>query len=485
MRTLRLTLFVLVVSILSTPITSELAADVYYVQPIAALKIVEGELPNVEVGPSYNYQFWWRSQAMQTYMVLDGQGEAYVTGVDQRFARTPYVPNAVAPTIAIRTPKARRITGRLFLPKKDFSGMVAVKFSIPADQGKAENRKRFLQSKLRHYQYLMSRDIPGTAWFRHQVRLTRKDLGLQDGQTNRRRTVFFRSRGSMEDTYDLLSGGRAISENLQLDRVLPTAKAEVTTIALDSIRGVTVKEFDWKPMIKGLKPKKDPLAALIPDDQYAIFLPSFQAMTDLIDNADKQGTPVLQAAEPRATDARVRQRYERQLGLSSSQLSRLIGPLLINSIAVTGADPYLRTGADIAVLFQAKHPDALRKSVDARVSLLRQHEPQGQTHQGQDQRHCLYGIPLAGPVRLFVHRHARRNGGGNQLASPTEAARRRLQGENALTWVARRIHLFSAIDIRWATRRRRACCSSPTRQSAGGAARGGESLHPDGPGPRR
>ena len=374
MRSLHLSLIALFASILSAPIGAVMAADVYYVQPIAELNIVEGKLSDVEAGSVGSYRFWRRSQVMQPYAVLDGQGEAYVTTADRRFGRP--VPVAAAttagtrgPSVVIRTPKAGAITGRLYLPKKDFSGVVALKFSIPADQGNAENRKVFLQSKLQHYQILMSRGIPGTAWFRHQVRTTRKELGLQGDQAELRQPGFRLRGSSMEETYALVSGGRALSENLQLDRVLPTTKVEEPTVALDSIEGITVKEFDWKPMIEGLEPKKDPLSALIPDDQYAIFLPSIQALADLADNAGEQSTPVLQAAEPRAEDARVRERYERQLGLFLNEIARTIGPQLIDSIAVTGADPYLRTGADVAVLFQAKHPDALRKLVDAQVTI--------------------------------------------------------------------------------------------------------------------
>ncbi len=391
MNTIRPSLLAVVVFLLSAPIGAALAADVYYVRPIADLKITEGKLSDVEVESAGGNYFWRRSEAMQPYAVLDGQGEVYTTTANRWSAfEAPVVadPNGTTvasrgPSVAIRTTKARTITGRLFLPKKDFSGLVVLKFSIPADQGKAANRKAFLKYKLQHYENLMSRDIPGTAWFRHQVRVTRKDLGLKGDQAQRRLPFIGSRGGSMEETYALVSGGRALSENLQLDRVLPTADVEEPTIALESIRGVTVKELDWDPMIKGLKPKKDALAALIPDDQYAIFLPSFQAMTDLTESADEQGALVLQAAEPRAEDARVRQRYERQLGLSMSRLGRIIGPRLIESIAVTGSDPYLRTGADVAVLFQEKHPGTLRRFLDAKIALSASENSDAKPHKGK------------------------------------------------------------------------------------------------------
>ncbi len=186
-------------------------------------------------------------------------------------------------------------------------------------------------------------------------------------QGNRNRRLIRERAGSVEDTFALFSGGRALSENLQLDRILPTSNAGVGTVPVGSIRGITVREFDWKPLIEGLEPKGDPLAKLIPADQYVLFFSSFQAMTDVADNASTHGVPILNFAEPRSEDARTRARYERQLGLSLSGGARLIGPRLVKSIAMTGADPYLRTGADIAILFEATNTSALRQLVEAQV----------------------------------------------------------------------------------------------------------------------
>ena len=138
----------------------------------------------------------------------------------------------------------------------------------------------------------------------------------------------------LERSYDLFTGGRAIEENLQLDRLLPTDESGAKpTVELDSIAGITVPEFDWAPLIEdirsGDKPENgaeiDPLAKLIPDDQHAVFFPSFQAMLDVADHTNAHGTPVLEAVEPRAEDRWVRQWYERQLCLPASTLARLLG----------------------------------------------------------------------------------------------------------------------------------------------------------------
>jgi len=371
-------------------------ADVYYVEPISELKIIDGELPVSDGSAPVDYRFWWRRPALQPYAVLDGGGDIYVTSPPMQFRAVPLGSPANenttdAPSVAIRVPIARGITGKIFLPKNDYSGMVALKFSIAANHGRDDLREKFLKTKLRHYQMQMSRGMPGTAWFRHQLRETRQELDLSQEAGDNRRALFRPRAESMEQTYALISGGRAVSENLQLDRMLPEAEAGLPTVDVESIQGITVQAFDWTSMIKDAQPKRDPLTPWIPDDQYVIFLPSFQAMVALADHASEQGTFVLRATETRAEDARVRQRYERQLGLGLNQVARVFGSALIRSVALTGADPYFRTGADVAVLFEATDVDVLRRVVDAQVALSAGSQSEARSIQG-----AIQGVPYTG-----------------------------------------------------------------------------------------
>ena len=77
------------------------------------------------------------------------------------------------------------------------------------------------------------------------------------------------------------------------------------------------------------------------------------------DETNQHDTPVLRLAQPRSENARVVERYQRQLGLSMSTLARLIGPKLVKSVALTGSDPYFPTGTDVAVLFESPQPAML------------------------------------------------------------------------------------------------------------------------------
>jgi hypothetical protein len=185
-------------------------------------------------------------------------------------------------------------------------------------------------------------------------------------------------------TYDLFSGGRAMSENLQLDRQLPPGRAhQEGNVKIDSLKGITIREIDWKDRIKDLKPELDPLAAAIPADQHAVFFASFQAAMRVADEASLQGVPVLRMADPRAEDAQTEQRYQRQLGLSMSAASRLLGPRLVRSVALTGSDTYFPTGTDVAVLFESPRPAVLENLILAQVGIAAAKDQEAQPIKGE------------------------------------------------------------------------------------------------------
>jgi hypothetical protein len=178
-----------------------------------------------------------------------------------------------------------------------------------------------------------------------------------------------------DDTIALFGGGRAVSESLQLNRVFRDSGVGDATIDVNSIPGISITPMDWTKANRGLKPETDPLAALIPADQPAIFFPSFTALVDLADEADRSGTPIVTAVEPRSQDSLTRQRYEKQLGLSLNGLARLLGPHMIKSAAITAPDPYLRIGTDIALLLETDDPAALKTLVAAQLSLAAAQSP--------------------------------------------------------------------------------------------------------------
>ncbi|MHC4452902.1 MAG: hypothetical protein ACYS0E_22635, partial [Planctomycetota bacterium] len=283
--------------------------------------------------------------------VLDGPGEAYVsmTGVNR------WQPDALRnATLAVRAPAGKDATGLLVLP----SGKV--RFRIPATS-EVVLEDEFLRVKRSYLTMLLNERFAGAGHWNH---LMHEATGKRDLDERRLADQRLR-RSEIRDTYELLTGGRAVAENLQLRRgLLGGARAE-EKIELAKLGGITIQEFDWSSYLSETKPETDPLATRIPADQHAVFFPSFNAMIRMLDSAEENGTPALQVMEERAEDAGTKAKYENQLCLRTSALARLLGPKLVNSVAFTGSDPFLREGTDVAVLFEAKDGDALETLLKA------------------------------------------------------------------------------------------------------------------------
>ncbi len=342
----------------------ENSRPVFYDVPIAELAFDgDAELPaQPEQAPSDE---WDAYQDLWPRAEIEGPGEVVYTLPSYSVEAWPQSPGHAAGRLLVRTNSARDLHGILFVPKPDWSGMDRLGFSIPAARATSDEAA-FLRAEAQHYGRLLRERQPGSAWFRHRLAEVRRGLG-ETAANDPALAPWFEpnDEDDLLGTYGLLSGGRALAENLQLERALPEAGPGEPTVEISSIEGITVREFDWKERVQG-DPGLDPLSALVPADQHALFFPSFQALLDVIDETSELGVFALAAFEERSSDARTRERYERQLCLELDGFARALGRLAIASVAVTGSDPYLRSGSDLALLLESERLDALRAFVTAR-----------------------------------------------------------------------------------------------------------------------
>ncbi len=351
------------------------AEDAYFHLSLGDLELIEGSFPESQEA---NWGRWWQTRSRPAYAVLEGEGEVYVKYVFNTRRVAGASDTGMEREIAVRVAQARDVKGKIYLPKWGNKGMQAASFLIPARQAGSENRAKFYALKLAHYENLLQQRAPGAAWFRHQARLAREALSKatpeatnqRQGQPRLGRPRLGRPQtGDLADTFAMFTGGRAMSENLQLDRVLQPSVGGDEVVSLDSIKGITIREIDWKPLLEGLTPTLDPLAAKIPADQHAVFFPSFMAAVAMADEMAKQGAPILQLAEPRSTSARTFERYQQQMCLTITTMARVLGPAVAKSVAITGSDPYFRTGTDVAVLFETENAATLEKLLLTQMSM--------------------------------------------------------------------------------------------------------------------
>ena len=462
--------------------TSAIAEDVFYSLPIKDLKFTQGKLPSDTDAARPSRVHWMIYRNMSPYAVLDGEGEAYVHLLNGQNPWMAPAQRAAQANIVIRVPAPRKITGMLMWPKPDWSGHEQLKFVLDSE-GSSEAKTAFTAAKQLHYLDLMGRGIAGTAWFRHQVRQTR----ASQGQTGDGAPRVFGNRNridGLEDTFDLFSGGKAISENLQLDRVLQPVATGQEMVPLDSLKGISTAEIDWKPLLKEMQPALDPLAKLVPADQHVVLFPSFSAFVRVGDRLSEHGTIVMRLAEPQSNNPRLVERYEQQLCLSIKGLGRIVGSLVVGSVALTGSDPYFVTGTDVALVFESTKPELLKNLLLAQIAVNAQQtrsakkvtgEINGLSYSGMrspDRRVSSYVTVLPGAVVLtnspyqlerfaaVVDKAAPPIASLDEFAFFRDRYRRADQDESAL------VFLSDATIRRWCGPRWRIATSRQTRDAA-------------------
>ncbi|MBM4371003.1 MAG: hypothetical protein FJ098_05075 [Deltaproteobacteria bacterium] len=326
------------------------AGDAYYDVPVAGLRLPDGPLPT-DAGETWRHIALW--PVVSPRVLLDGPGEAYVTGV---WSAWNWTSELAAARLRARVPEGQPLRGRLLLPARDLYGQVVLRFEADAGQASAGARVPFHQAREAWFRGLMAEGFPGAAWFREQAdESLRQQGGRPPDAAGFPAAPVPTFESELDETLGLFSGGRALAENLQLDRLLAALPAEAETVDVDTLPGIEVEAIDWEPRLQGKSPEVDPLADRIPADQYALFFRSFRDMTRLADEADAVGTPVLDWLSPAAEDSRSKDRYPAQLGLPLSLATRLVGPHVVRTAALTGSDPFLRMGSDLALLLETDH----------------------------------------------------------------------------------------------------------------------------------
>ena len=371
------------------PAAPALGGDRYVDIPILEVEITEGSLPADDelVGS----RFSWRRIA-DPRVILDGPGAGFLTtpgfsegSLDFRYERT-------TSRLRVRAPGEGDILGRLVINGDHGDAPRVVRFRIPEAAAKEAARSAVLEAEEKWFEHLARGRGPGSAWFRHRAReLARERLGGAPAPAPEDPALRPRRGDDLDDTLRMFSGGRAIAENLQMERILRPAAADEETVPVTDLEGITVEEVDWAPLIEGRTPAKDPLAGAIPADQYAVFFPGLRDMVRLVDEARQAGAPVLSWLEARSRDARTWQRYQAQLCLSLGGLNRFLGPLLVRSVAVTGSDPFLRTGSDVAVVFETDN-DGLFLYLALRHYAARAANPDVRFEFGVRGRQVFYGL---------------------------------------------------------------------------------------------
>lgn len=294
---------------------------------------------------------------------------------------------AQKPAPAKKTPRSVIVTGRFGTPGaarlsiqgrtngESFKPLLNIAFTLPAGDFAAPE----VRSGWARQQQLMlaSADPKGEDSYTSYWNLAIAPLyGLKPEWHDSRS----RQRREAPDLYSVFTGAAAIQETLQLELLgtapqsasqrtaIDGAKKESTLVPLADLSGPAVKSHPFKEMLNGRNPQLPPLAAFIPEDQYAVFFSDIKRQIELADLMDEWGGNLLHQVEAGAQDFKVREKVSRQLCLENSWLTRMFGDRVISSMAFTGKDPFLKEGTAFTVVFSLKDKERFRKQIDKRYA---------------------------------------------------------------------------------------------------------------------
>ena len=349
-----------------------LYAEKFYVVPLGDIGFEEENISELSNSLA---QFPWRSDQAIRYprIQLDAPAaEAYITPPEPEEDdddRPLWGTNQRDLQVAIKLSDAEAVSGKVSLAAASFSDPTRATYKFKFDPSELEEATEADFHKIRksYYAELISTRIPGGDWFRYQAGDAYKtDAQPQPGQ----------GLGDFDSSFSMLTGQRAVSENLALERdIILGASKEGEAIQVDTIKGVTVEPIDWSERITDAPTAIDPLAMVIPHDQHAAFFGSIKALNQVIRVAEEEDI-YFQTMSNRNAYSGLAKKYQKQMGILIPDV--LAEQLPVRSVAITGGDPFLPSGSDLCIVFETGQPKALFATLHAMVKV--QAEVNGKTH---------------------------------------------------------------------------------------------------------
>ena len=341
-------------AILPPGVEAEDAGNIYLAVKFEDLHLTGGDLPPEFMQPVLENNF---PTSFEAWATVDDGGEAYV-----------YKPRQASPMLVLRTSRRDKVTGQLLLPSISAQQTVCLSYTAIPDDWQAA-RNIFYQVKRDYYERRLAAGSTGREWFRHQIRSTDSHL-----PANGRRSIDSRSTSASAGNYPLanwygfMTGSQAVNENLNLEANQPSSTGHVGTIPVGSIRGINVPAINWEPLLPKKQPALDPLAAMIPADQHAVFFPSIQQASKLAEQATDGETVFMRLLDAQTVHWRIQERYEQQFGMPLSELITLLDSGTSASVALTGSDPQVAMGTDVAIVIESPEPIVLAQQLVERIS---------------------------------------------------------------------------------------------------------------------
>jgi hypothetical protein len=187
----------------------------------------------------------------------------------------------------------------------------------------------------------------------------------------------------MDTTTGRLSVQRALESRRSL---LMQAAEQKPSVPLAKVRAPELAQHPWAELSAALgqAPPEEPLARVVPAEFYFARARDFGKFLDLVTDVETFGQPAADLLDGHAEERGTFRRYETELALERSALTRVLGPAVVSELALVGSDPYVHEGSDVTLIFRVKngalfssallgslarhtaeHPDVKESSFDA------------------------------------------------------------------------------------------------------------------------
>lgn len=161
------------------------------------------------------------------------------------------------------------------------------------------------------------------------------------------------------DLFSIFAGALAVQESLQLDTLQrlgePTDQQQAAPpVALNTLVGPQVKSHPWEKMLGDRLPEVSPLSKCIPVDQWMVNFRSLNALLEVMETSEWWLAHLTKQSSLSAQAMPSPGRFQAQLALATDPLTRPFYDLVVDEVALTGSDLYLREGSDVTALFRFK-----------------------------------------------------------------------------------------------------------------------------------
>ena len=203
-------------------------------------------------------------------------------------------------------------------------------------------------------EYLQTSSSPVWAYAAERVRA--RYLPKEQAKLVAARKPAYQNGSQLSRLMDTTTGRVSVERALERDRDLfIAARRQKPTLPLEKLVPPRLAQHAWADMSARLgAPPDEPLAHVTPAEFYFVRAKDFGKLLELIDLVDDFGEPAANLLDGQTQSRGTLARYETELGLSRSALTRTFGPAIVKELAVVGSDPYVHEGTDLTLIFRVK-----------------------------------------------------------------------------------------------------------------------------------